>query len=155
MRGDDDDRRIGIDLHDPAERFEPLAAVGPGALEVEVEQDRIRALALEQRQQVGGRAQRLDPLEHVAKRKPRRQRDVGVVVDDDREVEHVRHATSVAQLSGNEQWAFDKICVTIWHAACTVKGMKLAWRGAAQGGRIGDRGNSPSVSGQKLFGGGQ
>ncbi len=38
---------IGIDLHDLAERFEPLAAIGPGALEVEVEQDRVGAFALE------------------------------------------------------------------------------------------------------------
>ena len=54
MRGDDHHRCVGIDLHDLAERVEPLAAVGRAALEIEVEQDRVGAFALEQRQQVGG-----------------------------------------------------------------------------------------------------
>ena len=74
------------------------------ALEIEVEQDGVGPLRLEQRQEIGGRDQRLDPLEQVPQRQARGKRDIGVVVDDDGKAEGVVHATSVARLSGNEQW---------------------------------------------------
>ena len=38
------------------------------------------------RQQLGGRAQGLDPLEQVAQREPRGERDIRIVVDDDGKV---------------------------------------------------------------------
>ncbi len=47
----------GSMLHDLAEEVEALAPVGRAALEIEVEQDRVRTFLLEQRQQLGGRAQ--------------------------------------------------------------------------------------------------
>ena len=74
------------------------------------------------RQQFGRRVQRLDALEQVAQRKPRRQRDVGIVVDDDCKVEWRLHATSVARLSGNEQQGFDIFFLSNWHAACSTWG---------------------------------
>jgi hypothetical protein len=84
VRGDDDDRRVRILLHDRSKIIEALATVGRGAAEVEVEQDGVWALALEQRQELGRRTQRLDALEQVAQRKLRRQGDVRIVVDDHR-----------------------------------------------------------------------
>ncbi len=109
MGGDDHHRRVGLNLHHLAEKRETFAAVGRSALEIKVEQDRVRAFLLEQRQKLRRSAQCLDGLEQVAERKTRCERDIGVVVDDDRKAEWRLHATYVARLSGNEQCLPHKI----------------------------------------------
>ena len=102
MRGDDHDRSVGILGHDPAEELQAFASVGRAALEIEIEQDCVWAPLFEQRHQFRRRAQRLHAFEQVAQREPRRERDIGIVIDDDGKVER-SHATSVAPVSGNEQ----------------------------------------------------
>ncbi len=94
--GDDHHGGIGLLLHDSPKEIETLAPVGRAAFEIEVEQDRIRAFPLQERQELGGRAQRLHPFEHVAERKTRSKRDIRIVVDDDGKAERRFHATPVA-----------------------------------------------------------
>ena len=117
MGGDDHHRRLRVARHDPAEIVEALAAVGRAALEIEVEQDRRRATrASMQRQQLrAARPGSSISLEQVAQRQPRRQRDVGIVVDDDGKVERrIHHAEPSAIVRKRTVAASRRF--GIWHA---------------------------------------
>ena len=118
MGGDDDHRRLRVALHDPAEIVEALAAVGRAALEIEVEQDRRRAhRALMQRRQLRRATGSVGDLaEQVAQRQPRRQRDVGIVVDDDGQVE--RRAPSAEPSAIVRKRTVPRADFGIWHALC-------------------------------------
>ena len=119
MCGDDHDRGVRVDLHHVAEKAEAFAPVGRSTLEIEVEQDRVWAFRLEERQKLGGSAQCLNAFEQIAKRETRGERDIGIIVDDDGKAERRLHATSVALLSGNEQCPPHKIARFDWHGPCS------------------------------------
>ena len=122
MRGDDHHSGVGIDPHNLVQERQALTPVRRAALEIEVEQDRVRTLFLQQRQQGPRRTQGFDPPEQVSKREPGGEGNVGVVVDDNSEAERVVHATSVAPLSGNEQSTAVNSPTSNWHGACSVSG---------------------------------
>src|SRR5206468_11414189 len=98
MCGDDHDRGVRVDLHHLAEKAEAFAAIGRSTLEIEVEQDRVRAFRLQQRQKLGGSAQCLNGFEQVTEGETRCERDIRVIVDDQCEAEWRLHATYVARL---------------------------------------------------------
>lgn len=122
MCSDDHHGRVGVERHDPTEIVQPFAAVRGGALKIEIEQNRIRPLALHDRQKLGGGRERLHALEHVPQSETRGERDIGIVVDDYGQLELVFHATSVAPLSGNEQYSRRNSAIFDWHGACSDRG---------------------------------
>jgi len=145
----------GSIFHDLPEEIEAFAAVGPRAFEVEIQKNRIGAFALEERKELGGRTKRLDALEHLAQRETCGEGNVGIVVDDDRKVEDFRHATSVAQLSGNEQCHPQKGPASTGTTLAAISAMSGGHILILQGFTLGRAASGPSISGQKLFGGGQ
>jgi len=96
VRGDDDDRRIGVQFHDPGEVIEAFAAIGGRALEIEIQQNRVRRFLFQEGKQVPGRIERFDAFEDVAQGQARGERDIRVVVHDHSQFEFLVHATSVA-----------------------------------------------------------
>ncbi len=104
--------------------------------------------------QLARRWQGLDSLEQVAQREARRERDVGVVVDNDGKVErriHRRQPSAIVR----KRTVPSQPSTRFGTRHCNDRGMKTGSIQAVSGAAPSNAGRSLSISGHALSGGGQ